>query len=559
MEHMQYWKSVDLRWSASAIWVRASLFILFTILLAQSHAYVCAQIPIAQPSGASVSTPAPASESPLNMAEQLYRTGRLDDAAAGYSKILEADPKSAAAYAGLVRVYLKQKKLAEAYNAADKAIQLAPTLEAARVARAEADFRQGKVVEAEKEFSDLIRAGARDPRAHLGLSRVYRAASFHEHAKLAIDRAYQLDPNDPDIVRERIDYLGPKERLKALQLYLSGTTNDGPEELRDLGQLLVILQDRATQPAHTCRLATKVSAMQTNLEGLYYDAKNIREYALRVNVNGTSSRLMLDTGASGILINRKIAEKAGIKRVVQTDVGGIGDKGPASGYVGYADSIAIGELEFRDCYVEVIDQNSVIGDDGLIGADVFSNFLVDIDFPNSKFKVSPLPARPDEPIADTALESGSVSQAPRFHDRYIAPEMRTFSPVLQFGHNLPIPTKVNDSTSKLFLIDTGAFGNAISPEAAREVTKVSADKDARIKGLSGNVKEVFRADEVSVTFGHLKQRLQDLTSFDTSSTSNSIGTEVSGFLGFRMLRLLEIKIDYRDGLIDFEYDPKRNH
>jgi hypothetical protein len=24
-----------------------------------------------------------------------------------------------------------------------------------------------------------------------------------------------------------------------------------------------------------------------------------------------------------------------------------------------------------------------------------------------------------------------------------------------------------------------------------------------------------------------------------------------------MLRLLEVKLDYRDGLVDFEYDPKR--
>ena len=35
------------------------------------------------------------------------------------------------------------------------------------------------------------------------------------------------------------------------------------------------------------------------------------------------------------------------------------------------------------------------------------------------------------------------------------------------------------------------------------------------------------------------------------------GTEISGILGFTMLRLLEIKIDYRDGLVDFHYDPKR--
>jgi hypothetical protein len=28
-------------------------------------------------------------------------------------------------------------------------------------------------------------------------------------------------------------------------------------------------------------------------------------------------------------------------------------------------------------------------------------------------------------------------------------------------------------------------------------------------------------------------------------------------LGFVMLRLLDIKIDYRDGLVDFSYDPTR--
>ena len=28
-------------------------------------------------------------------------------------------------------------------------------------------------------------------------------------------------------------------------------------------------------------------------------------------------------------------------------------------------------------------------------------------------------------------------------------------------------------------------------------------------------------------------------------------------LGFEMLRVLEVKLDYRDGLVDFEFDPKR--
>jgi hypothetical protein len=77
-----------------------------------------------------------------------------------------------------------------------------------------------------------------------------------------------------------------------------------------------------------------------------------------------------------------------------------------------------------------------------------------------------------------------------------------------------------------------------------------------VKGLSGSVNKVFRADELTIQFGHLRQKNLDIVAFDTKGISDSIGTEVSGMLGFAMLWMLEIKIDYRDGLVDFIYDPK---
>jgi tetratricopeptide (TPR) repeat protein len=548
--------------SAQTTIARASFFILCAILLAGGGAPVRAQsaTTITQPGEDRAASPAPPAQEPLTIAEQFYRAGKLDAAVDKYNEIVKSDPKSALGYAGLVRVYLKQKKPAEAYGAADKAVELAPTLDAVRVARAEAYFRQGRIAEAEKEFTALIKAGTKEPRAYLGLSRVYKAASYYHHAQLAIDHAYELDPKDPDISRERIGYLSPAERLKALQAYLSADTDDDSEELQNLERQLVILQDQATQSRHSCRQATKITTTETKLERLLYNLNTIREYGLRVGLNGTASKLMLDTGAGGILVDRKVAEKAGIKRVVQSDVTGVGDKGPAGGYLGYADSITVGELEFRDCYVRVIDRSSVVGDDGLIGGDFFSNFLVDIDFPGEKLKLSLLPARPDDHPTDAAAgQPRPASQARQWHDRYIAPEMQSFSPVLRFGHALLIPTSVNGSAAELFMIDTGAFANSISPAAAKEVTKVSSDPRAKVKGISGSVNEVFRASELTIKFAQLKQTIQDVISFDTTNTSNSIGTEVSGFLGFAMLRLLEIKIDYRDGLIDFEYDPKRLH
>jgi len=48
-----------------------------------------------------------------------------------------------------------------------------------------------------------------------------------------------------------------------------------------------------------------------------------------------------------------------------------------------------------------------------------------------------------------------------------------------------------------------------------------------------------------------------VTTFDLSHLSDRMGTEVSGVLGFTTLRLLEMRIDYRDGIVDFTYKPQR--
>jgi tetratricopeptide (TPR) repeat protein len=496
---------------------------------------------------------------PLQLAEQFYRTGNLDAAAEEYSRVIQSEPASALAYVGLARVYLQQNKCSEAYRAADKAVELAPTFDVVRVARAEVYFRQGKIKEAEKEFTDLVRAGTTQARAYLGLSRLEKAASLYEQAKLAIDRAFDLDPADRDVLRERFGYLSLSEQIKALRVYLWSTIDDGSPERRDMANRLAVLEREAAEPNGPCRASANPNAMETNLEPFLYNAKTVRGYGVRVKLNGSSAKLLLDTGASGLVINRKVAERAGIKPVVEAEIRGAGDKGPAAGYIGYADSVAIGDLEFRDCYVAVVNSNSVAEDEGLIGADVFSRFLVDIDFPNTKFKLSQLPARPGETPGAAALNSRPSSDAPTLRDRYVAGEMRTFKPMLRFGHNLLIWTEVNDSAPRLFILDTGAFENIISPSAAKEVTNVSADSTLVVTGINGAVKGVFRADELTLGFANLRHKNKDVVALDTTKESSSIGTEVSGFLGFAMLRAFEIRIDYRDGLIDFEYNPNHLH
>lgn len=565
---------------------RGLLFLVFSLAsidcLAQSNTMPSrtppAKLDVGAASPSSLATQPAAVPNPLGEAMLLYGKGDYDGALAKYRDFLQLHPKSPDAYAGIIRVYLKQKNVEQAARTADEALAASDAARI-RVAHAEVLFRQGKIDEAEKEWVAVINSGHAEARAYLGLARVRRAIAMYKSAQTFIRKAHELDSTDPDIEEQWVSTLPRSERIKYLEEKLAAGGSLDAEERSNAANYLEYLKERAKRSDKPCRLVSKVTSTETPLVRLLSDPRHLRGYGLAVELNGHKSSLMLDTGASGILVKRAIAEKAGISKISTTKVGGVGDKGWKNAYVGVVDSIKVGDLEFQHCPIEVMESRSVADEDGLIGANVFDDFLVDIDFPDEKLKLSALPKRPGEAEQNLALKdeedsdaesaaspqnsAGSdakASPAPAGpQDRYISTEMQSYSRVFLFGHHILVPTKIGDVPPKLFILDTGGFTNMISPAAAREVTKVGADPDMQVKGISGSVNKVYSANKAVLTFGHLRQQNQDMIAFDTTSLSNNAGTEISGFLGFTMLRLLDIKIDYRDALVDFSFDPKKWH
>lgn len=496
---------------------------------------------------------------PLAEALHLYRTGKLDESAAAYNAVIASHSSDAVlAYTGLARVYLKQKRPNVAFDAASKAAALTPDKTPAVTAMGEVYFRQGKMRLAQESFYNPLKVCDVDARSYLGLSKMYLATSNYKLARDAISHAYKIDPADPDIRRAYMLTLGRPELIKFLTDYLAGETNDDAQDRKDMEHELAILQYESGQHRPICRITSKLTSTQTPLETLLYSPDRIRGYGLNVKVNGTVAKLRLDTGAGGIVIDKKIADKAGMKKIVEQDTRGLGDKGAATGYVSFAESVQIGDLEFENCPVRVVDRNSAVDDDGLIGADIFRSYLVDIDFPEGKLKLTQLPPYPDEAPAEATLESRPTPGS-HLHDRFVAPEMKSYTGIFRFGHSLLIPTRVNNSEPMLFLIDTGAFDDTITPDAAKQVTTISRDENIHVKGLSGEVKDVYRANRADLQFSHFKQPRENLITFAMDGLSNALGTEVSGVLGIRMLRLFDLRIDYRDGLVDFIYTPPAKH
>jgi hypothetical protein len=513
----------------------------------------------------------------LSPAEDAYLHGDLDHAVSLYQEQLAKTPNDPALTAGLVQVLLRQQKVQDADDLVQKALVAQPQSAILKTTLGEVQYRQGTLWLVGATVAAAAKLDPCEPRTHLLAARYFRINSLYGAAATEIDAAHKLDPNDPGIRRQWLDTQPLQQRIASLESYLATPTGDDPDQLKSLHRYLEYLKKSAAEPHKACRLVSDTSTT-IPFAPLMRDATHVRAYGLDVKLNNHNARLQIDTGAGGIIISRSVAKRAGLDKFAETETGGVGDQGRKSSYVAYVDDIKIGALEFQDCEVEVIDQSNVVDLDGLIGMDVFSRFLVTLDYPVRKLILGPLPPRPDDvqaakpslrttdsadddsgaPVADAAASTAAktVPRGPR--DRYISPEMKNWTPVYRVGHNLLLPASLNDTSVKLFILDTGAFATTISPGVARAVTKVHTNSDITVKGISGKVDMVYTADSITFKFANLSQLVQDVVAFDTPQVSKGLNMEVSGFIGITALGQVTTTIDYRDGLVKFIYDANRN-
>ena len=135
--------------------------------------------------------------------------------------------------------------------------------------------------------------------------------------------------------------------------------------------------------------------------------------------------------------------------------------------------------------------------------------------------------------------------------------MKDWTRIYRIGHDQLLPASLNNSLPKLFILDTGAFSTTVSPDVAREVTKVHSQDNIVVRGVSGKVDKVYTADRITFRFANVAQRVDDVVAFSTSAVSKKLDTEVGGFIGITALGQMTISIDYRDGLMKFAYDANR--
>ncbi len=414
-----------------------------------------------------------------------------------------------------------------------------PTSPEVTAARGEFEFYMGDMPQAEKLFKAAVKEKEETPHAIYGLSRLYRMLSMYRTARLLCLEAHQVDPDDALITKDWLGYLVPEKRKELLAAFMAAH----PWFYKHYGDY----RQTSTGIEHELKerkaFELEGERKETTLRFFYLhdDATRVRGVGLDVAISGGKPlRMLFDTGATGILVRQAAVDKAGLTHVGAFEAHGIGDKGARSAFAAVAEGCSIGTLKFKQCVFQALEgKGHVAGDeDGLIGADFFSDYILQIDFQKQTLHLTP---QPDRPIN------------PQGYDRTVPPAEAGFTQAFRQGGHLYVLTKVNGKTSGLFLLDTGSSGSMLDSTFARLSTKIHGNQYMHIRGVSGEVKDVFDADKAELQFARFQQSNLGLTSFNLNNSPDHEDFRMSGILGIPILSMFRLTIDYRNGLVNFDY------
>jgi hypothetical protein len=367
----------------------------------------------------------------------------------------------------------------------------------------EAHLRLAQLDQAEAALAEASRLDPDLSRAWLSLGRVAEARFERAQALAYYERAYALDPLDSEI------QWAARGRARRLSVPWASADPADPE-------------------LENWRLVSAVGRARIRLERVA-NPGHLNGWGVNVTFNhGKPIRLLLDTGATGIMLSSDLQERAGLAAIGRGVIRGVGEEnGFRPVTYAQAESVRVGPVEYRNALVQIAARQSLVGLDGLIGTDVFAHFIVTLDFQRRELQL-------DSP----ELEDNS--------------EYNGYVPVLRQGHALLLPLRVDDGADCLFQIDTGANSSFISSTLDAMAGRLTVEPTFRVRGASGHVARVYRAEQVKIEFAGLRRRIGRLLSIDFSLQNAYRHVNVHGILGLPELSEFRLSIDYGHGRVRLE-------
>lgn len=380
-------------------------------------------------------------------------------------------------------------------------------------------FRQSRFEEADRAYREVLAVDANHPKAYLGLGRIALVSNRKEEARQQFARAFQLAPQDPDILYSHAMHrTNATERASLLRAYMQNSGNASRERREDALAKLRILErvgDRElwklTSPYRPYHLRLKDFAPN----GLSSSGKLVE---IRVN-DGKPLRLLLDSGADGIFVHASRLRQTELEWLAETASAGLGSGQPANGRIGLAQSVTAGELRLENCLIQVMNRDLIPGADGVIGSAIFEAFLLRLDSARETLDLLPYP---------DAVQAGAI-------------------PFYRIGQLILVRAGISKTKDGYFVLDTGAARSCLSWDKAgpRQGT-------IRMQGANRDSVTSFRIAPIQLQLGERKLVDEDPIGMDLREAEQREGVAIDGIAGFSLFRHAVLTINYRDGLLAIE-------
>jgi hypothetical protein len=386
-------------------------------------------------------------------------------------------------------------------------------------------YRQGRIGLAKNLYELALSADPGCPIAQGGLGWI----QFIEHRRLQaarlLGRAYQLAPNDFATVRNYAAAASDPSLENVLLQRLINLPAAPPAE-RDKAQSRLARRQRLSGRLLNELLSDYSAYMLPMPVGPH-------GWTVRVRLNARRTlRLLVDTGARSLLLNRWQAEGLDLEPLGQSRIGGFGDGPDEASQVTLARTLECEGLRLAHVVVEVAAKQFVAGVDGVIGLDILRHFQVTLDGPRKQLRLTPYAE---------ANASAAAGEHPWGH--WNAPECPPAAhPFRRLGHLILVEDR--STPGQQWVLDSGASYSILHedfPSGEAETIPLS--------GVSGAARPRRLPRPIRFHVGDSPAWTAGAVGLDLAACSAQLGIQVAGFLGFPALREKSWTIDQRDGWI----------
>ena len=463
--------------------------------------------------------PAQSGESERARAFALLADGDADSAAEVFTRLLAGKPDDGASIEGRVRSLLRLQRWRVALaEAREQAARLEDAVEVTSVL-AEALFRAGRLDEIDAVLAPLATRDDAPGRALALLGRLREAEGRDAEAVELMRRAVEASPDDRDVLYwaagATASRAGAAERLER---YLELSPGDEPESIEAAEGWLDLMRLLGERPVWIPE--RRPERLEVPLQRIWDSVTGVTQgFVIRVRLGneGKPVRLLLDSGAPGLYVIRRLSKKHGFEPLSEQAAFGGGGSGRHLTTRGIFSSVAIGELSFRDALATTNKQelDPTGRYHGVLGLAVFDGYRVTLDLENDRL------------LLDAPAE---------------APEALEGEPYWMASGQFLVKAAIDGPEPGLFLFDTGATRTLIDSSLAAEIEGARLGPGVALQGFGGRLPGARRLDGVVVAFQGLTTE-GSVRAADLSMRSRVGGLEISGFLGLDLLDRSRLVVD----------------